>query len=163
MGMFKSFFGYLAKPYTRAARDVASSAANIKKNLSKANQDLTHRNNEGVEYIDAPDASAAFEALYIKNKWTEEELVNQKKAVSRAKWVSLFFAWITFCLFLAFGIFGDNAWTILIGCVFCFFVTLLFCIKVIQFSLYQTQLHERYLTGFKEFMSRKDFWKRIFA
>jgi len=158
MGVFRFIFS----PYIRAGRDLRRSAQNIRALTAQIKNTAAGEGGAAV-LIDAPDSQAAFEALFIHNKWTPERLIAQRRAVRRAKWTALCLFWIGFCVALAMAIFLHERYVLLFGMGFACFFTFFMGVQILRYALYQAQIDLRTLLTFKEFLGRADIFKRILS
>jgi len=152
-------------PYIHAGKTLSGSLSRI----SLSFKELFARfrrpgtiNHDDYLWSQARDEKAAFEELYVSNKWTAAGLVTQRKAIRRTKFAMIIMLWILFCLTLS-SVFY-------IGNVFLFFaipagLCMIFIagIRAFQFALFEAQLDERALFTFKQFISREDLFSRIFT
>lgn len=162
MGVFRSFGAMLIRPYTRMASDVASSGKNIGQSLKKI-QELSRRKKEQNEGVEATNGAEAFDKLFKANGWTLEELGHQLMAVNRIKWMSLILFVLFTISFLCVGFLVDGLFAAMVGCALSMLAAFFFGVRVIQFSIFQVQLREKYLITYDEFVSRKDFWKLLLS
>ncbi|CUJ51309.1 Uncharacterised protein [Achromobacter sp. 2789STDY5608633] len=163
MSLLKSWGGALARPYVRITKDLAQSYQNITSSLSSIRSSMQEKETDEKVFVNAPNSAAAFELLFKKNNWTTEALALQLKAMKRAKWISLVLAWILLSGLVAIGIIADGPYGILIGSGCCLMGAVVFAVNALRLAIYQTQIEDRALIRFNEFMSRPDFWARIFS
>lgn len=166
MGIFSFLGATVGRPYIRVAKDVGKSLKNIQEDLdvvANAKNAASKKKEESIYYIDAEDGKSAFKLIYEKNGWNKEQLDLQKTMIRRAKRI-----FIVLTIFLVAGFFASAVLSsnIFFGLLFCGFFGLgatLMAVKTTQFAIYETQLQERNLLRFNEFMGRPDFWRRIFS
>lgn len=162
MGVFRSFGAMLIRPYTRMASDVASSAKNIGESLKKI-QEISRRKGEQKNGIAAVNGAEAFDKLFKENGWSLEELASQLRAVNRIKWTSLILFIFFTASFLSIGFLVNGLFAAMVGCAVSMLAAFFFAVRVLQFSIFQVQLREKYLITYHEFISRKDFWKLLLS
>lgn len=164
MGFFRFMGAMIAKPIVRPIQDIKKSSSNIKQSLEQLKEIAEKKEEKSFIYTPTDDAREGFEALYAHNKWTPEQLANQRKSMRRFKWAFLIMAWISVCgsIGVAF-VTTDSPWLFLYGCVGMLTVALTFLVRAVQFALYQTQIDDRALCSLKAFWNRRDFWPRLFS
>lgn len=163
MGLFSYLGRSIVRPYVQVAQDLRKSGRNIKASYQELKEQKESAARKEVKYIEAPDAKKAFEALYEHGNWTEQELAQQLKVVRRAKWVFGFGSLMGLVCFVFFGLSSDSVLFTLITSLGLMLMSAILGARALQFAIFQTQLEERELISFKEFMGRKDFWRRVFS
>ena len=161
MGFFSFLGATVFRPYTRLARDLLKTGKAIKSNVEQVSDNKASQRD--VEYIGAPNAKKAFQILFEKNGWTEEELVSQRVGVRRTKWICITGAIISIVMFFGFGLTSTSVFFTLFTTIFSSIATAIFSARALQFAIFQTQIDERCLLSFREFMARPDFWQRVFS
>lgn len=155
----------LIGPYLHATKTVSGSASRISISLQELYQRFRRPgtiNKDDYAWSGAQTEQSAFQELFVANGWTEAELVTQRRAVRRTKYAMIAMAWIMFCVtvattlflsyqFLLFAIPAGLSMFIISG------------LRAFQYALFQTQLEERALFTFKQFLSRDDLFSRIFS
>ncbi|WP_454744124.1 hypothetical protein [Cupriavidus necator] len=161
MGVASSLAKVLAAPYIRLASESANAAKGIKAAYQRL-QELKEQAAASAVLIEADNERTAFEALFARNGWTAEQLADQRRAVVRAKWAMLATSWVFLCLMFGVVWFFPGVIGFLIG-VFAFGLGALICgARTIQCALYQAQVDLRALITFRAFLSRDDFFHRLF-
>jgi hypothetical protein len=149
-----------AAPYIR----LASESVQAGKRVKSAYQHLQDLKAQAVAapLIEADGERAAFEALFVHNLWTNEQLCEQRRAVAKAKWAMLATSWSLLCLMLGVILFYPGVVGYLID-VFGFGLGAVICgARMIQCALFQTQIDLRALISFRVFLARDDFFSRLF-
>lgn len=161
MGVASALARIIAAPYIRLASESVEAGKRVK-TAYKQLQELKAQEAAPPPIIDADDERAAFDALFAHNKWTDEQLAVQRRAVVRAKWAMLATSWVMLCLMLGIILFFPGVVGVLIG-VFGFGLASLICgARMVQCSLFQTQIDLRALINFRAFLGRDDFFHRLF-
>jgi len=161
MGVFSAVMKIVAAPYIRLASESVDAGKRVK-TAYKQLQELKAQEAAAAPLVEANDEQAAFEALYIHNNWTDEELAVQRRAIVRAKWAMLGTSWVMVCLMVGVILFFPTVVGFLIG-VFGFGLGALICgVRMIQCAVFQTQIDLRALINFRAFLARDDFFYRLF-
>ncbi|ADP20165.1 MULTISPECIES: hypothetical protein [Achromobacter] len=152
----------VGRPYI----ELGKSMTRLRGTLRKLGQSLASPANAGsdLNYVDASDSAEAFERLYEANGWTEPALMNQRKAVVRAKFASLVLA----IIFLAVSLYGFLTLryiayfpiaVIFIGLA----VTAMGLALFIQHAISQAQIDDRRLYSAHEFFAHPNRWVFLFS
>ncbi|QYY33728.1 hypothetical protein K2O51_31285 (plasmid) [Cupriavidus pinatubonensis] len=160
MGIASSLAKVFATPYIRLASESIKAGKRVKSAYQQL-QDLRAQA-AAAPIIDADDERAAFEALFVRNQWTPEQLIEQRRAVVRAKWAMLATTWALLCLTLGVIWFFPGIVGFLVG-VFGFGLGAVICAaRMIQYALFQSQIDLRALITFRAFLARPDFFSLLF-
>lgn len=153
----------LGRPYLEAGKSMVRLQGVVRR-LGRSIAGGADVASEDVQYINAPDAAAAFEKIYAARGWSESELQEQRKAVVRRKFLALFCG-ITFFGVGLFGMFTvRHLGYISIGASVIGVTTATLGIGLfVQYAIYQAQIDERRLISFKEFFAGKDRWTCLFS
>lgn len=165
------FFGRnLFRPYSEPIKRISADARKIKSHLAEARA-VASKKEDQHEYIDKTEegreqiksSQDAFEILYTKNKWDEQQLADQIKGVRRAKWTGWICMWFSILIPILVIIISSNS-----GIWFKFFTVgsgvlaiINFCSRGLKYSIFEAQLNLRDLISFKEFWAREDKWTWI--
>ena len=166
-----ALFKFLISPYTKAIGTIGTTAKNLvgmgrqlKSNVERmVEENKTAGTLSAKEIIEAKDSTEAFEKLYVANGWTPERLETQARTVRRTKWLSLLACWIAFCLSIGIGIYSGLNFFSLLSIGSTLLLALFFAVSMVRFALFQTQIQTRSILSFKEFLSRPDFFIRLFS
>lgn len=161
MGVFRAIGKIIAGPYIRLGAETIDAGKRVK-TAYKQLQDLKDQEVASAPIVEADNEQTAFEALFVHNKWTNEQLATQRQAIVRSKWAMLATSWVMLCLMLGVIIYYPGVSGFLIG-VFGFGLGALICIaRAVQSALFQTQIDLRALVGFRAFLARDDLFHRLF-
>jgi hypothetical protein len=163
MGLFSTLFRTLGRPYIRVAQDLNKSARGIKSSLDQLKEMDISKSSGEVEYVQAEDGKKAFEVLYERGRWSAEQLQEQRRVVHRTKWVFLVCTAISVLMFFVLGLTSSNVFFTLLSTGSTALSSAIFGVRSLQYAIFEAQLDERHLWTFNEFMSRSDFWKRVFS
>lgn len=162
MGLFSIF----TRPYTQAIRSVSSAGKRMKGRIDGVSELIEgKKNNESIHYVEAEDAKAAFEMLFVENGWTEKELAEKVIYLRRSRFIMLGFSWFTFmvAVFLFAYYLGVN-W--LLSYIFpLFFLSVSFSclLAALRYSVYHEQLTQRSLITFRKYLKEGGFIRKTFG
>lgn len=161
MGVASALAKIIAAPYIRLASESVEAGKRVK-TAYKQLQELKAEKAAAAPLVEAGDERAAFDALFVHNKWTDEQLAAQRRAIVRAKWAMLATSWVMLCLMLGVILFFPGVVGFLIG-VFGFGLGAVICgARTVQCALFQAQIDLRALISFRAFLARDDFFHRLF-
>lgn len=167
MGMLSFLGKTIARPYVNIGQTISRSSQNIGKSLGELKA-ISQQSKESREalmvYTPTNDPKDGFEALYLHNKWTDEQLVNQRSTICKMKWCFIALTLIAAGSLPFWAVFAwGQRWFFLFSCIFTLMMVGAFAVRAVQFGLYQTQIDERALYKLKDFWGRGDFWARMFS
>ncbi|WP_157838882.1 hypothetical protein [Achromobacter sp. DH1f] len=152
----------VGRPYLEAGK----SAKRLKDTLRRLGRSVAGGADPGgdANYVDAPDAAAAFERLYKLNGWSKAGLQQQRTAVVRAKFVALLLA-ILFFAVTVFGVLtlGHHHYVAVAMALVGLAITTLGLSLFVHHAIWQTQIDERRLLSAREFFSHPDRWAYLFS
>lgn len=164
MGIFSSIGKALVYPVRRPMQDISKSAAGIKESVAQAKELQKKRvadTKAAAAYLKGKSPQEKFEEIFELNGWTEEQLVQQRKAArnTRLGMVGLVVVGMIVLLvvmsgipFWALAIIGPVSVIALAGC----------AAMAARFAWWEAQIEQRSIFPLAEFMSRKDFFRRVF-
>lgn len=182
MGVFKSFFGVMAKPYVQTAKAFSLSGQRLKADIDKLRAtrerlrrdaaELKQKGNIETKLSDEQlvqtdpatikDPEQRFRALYLQNSWTEAQLSKRLRAVKGRKYLGM-----ALCLAMLFGgmisIITAPAWLALVMFAITVFGAGLGAAMTFLHGLYQSQLETRSLHGAMAYLERRDFVSHLFS
>ena len=164
MGIFSSIGKALVYPVRRPMQDISKSAAGIKESIAQAKELQKKRVSDAkaaTAYLKGKSPQEKFEEIFELNGWTEEQLVQQRKAArnTRLGMVGLVVVGMIVLLvvmsgipFWALAVIGPVSVIALAGC----------AAMAARFAWWEAQIEQRAIFPLAEFMSRKDFFRRVF-
>lgn len=187
MGLFKSLGRAMFYPIVRPVEQAKTSIKQINDDVASLRQRRAERQLQSEEELRAhlersqdpnwvgPVATEAellnpaliknpyarFEVLYSARGWTEEALLVQLNATKRTKRTA---GWMCLALLTAgiINIFVSPVWIILITSPLLLVGSAIGLASAIKYAIWQSQLENRKLMGFKELASRRDFFSYLF-
>jgi hypothetical protein len=162
MSILKSWGKILVRPYTQTFSDVKGSMGRIREmgqEYKKARQD--RRDQQKLLSEIANTDKDRFEFLVSQNEWSEQELINQALAAKRTRRAVLYLTGFLILALFAILLFA-SLWAsyffglVLIG------LSASTAGAAIKYAWFESQLQERSLHSMRSFLSREDFFTRIF-
>lgn len=187
MGFFKSLGRAMFYPVVRPMEQAKTSLKQVNDDLDALRQQRAARQLQSEEELkahlertkepgwDGPVVSDAellnpaliknpytrFEVLYAARGWTAESLLVQMRAVRRTKRTA---GWMCVALLVAgvANIFISPVWIILLTSPLLLVGSAIGLASAIKYAIWQSQIEERKLMGFREIASRPDFFAYLF-
>lgn len=106
------------------------------------------------------DSKLRYKAMYEEHNWTPAEIIKQKRTCNHTKLVAFVMAVVSFFAVIGLTINASLWVTIVLAPVACVML-LLGVAKGFQFAQYETQLDLEELISAREFVARKDFFRRL--
>lgn len=149
-------------PLKRYAASIGQSFASMGETFRAYGKVLRRRWDRVSEGLPAADAAARFEQLYEENGWDERTLAGRAGSLRVTRFIFLMLGGL--CLPLVLLIFLKMPFWIssFLGPMCMAFAVVLFGMAA-RYGWWEYQIETRQMTGFKAFVGRDDFWRRLFT
>ncbi|TEA79483.1 hypothetical protein [Allopusillimonas ginsengisoli] len=172
MGILKFIGGAFVSPYVRVGRQLGETSKVTYQNLTQVLNVKTQLKDHPNKDLKDPtllkarrikDSKERFEFVFQQKNWTEKELARHLNNIKKAQAIYMFFT-IAALLFTGFALpkmLPSFFFTVFMSIIFMLTISV-FAAHWIQSALRKTQIQNRELMSFNEFIERADFWKKLF-
>lgn len=159
----RSWLKILVYPATRPAADISKSVSGIKGAWKQAEEIKRKRIEDAkavTQYLAGKTPHEKFEEIYQANRWTEPELACQARAARNTRLGSLALVVVLFPV-LIWLVATSSLWVSMLAGV-CSMALFAACVaQAIRFAWWEAQIEERSCFPMREFLSRKDIFRRV--
>jgi hypothetical protein len=161
----RSFLGMLVYPVTRPLQDISRSIQGIKGSVDAARKKLAEKRSDADlahKYLKAMTPSERFEEVYQLNEWTEDALRDQASSAKCIRLGSLALAALITPI-LIWIVFTASIFISMICGIGAIILTATSIAQATRFAWWEYQIQHRQLLPIREFIDRKDLFKRVFS